>query len=164
MLIFRLTMKTYLSPQLHVYPFMAQPVHLHTFIAINRLNLPVNVSSVLHVHRCICSSLYLFSLFLLFRHNMHIDLSTHLWVPIPTDPPENKFTCLLSCFSFAQELPTYLSSPLLVYLPIAIPVRDPTCSFSFRLIVKIYPSTFPLFYMSTHVPAHQYTCSVYFSA
>ncbi len=33
---------------------------------------------------------------------------------------------------------------------------------SFRLTVKIYPSTFPLFYMSTDVPFHQYTCSVYF--
>ena len=33
---------------------------------------------------------------------------------------------------------------------------------SFRLTVKIYPSTFPLFYMSTDVPVHQYTCSVYF--
>ena len=33
---------------------------------------------------------------------------------------------------------------------------------SFRLSVKIYPSTFPLFYMSTDVPVHQYTCSVQF--
>ena len=33
---------------------------------------------------------------------------------------------------------------------------------SFRLTVKIYPSTFPLFYMSTDVSVHQYTCSVYF--
>ena len=33
---------------------------------------------------------------------------------------------------------------------------------SFRLTVKIYPSTFALFYMSTDAPVHQYTCSVYF--
>ena len=33
---------------------------------------------------------------------------------------------------------------------------------SFRLTVKIYPSTVLLFYMSTYVPVHQYTCSVYF--
>ena len=33
---------------------------------------------------------------------------------------------------------------------------------SFRLTVKIYPSTFLLFYMSTDVPVHQYTCSLYF--
>ena len=33
--------------------------------------------------------------------------------------------------------------------------------FSFRLTVKIYPSTVILFYMSTDVPV-QYTCSVYF--
>ena len=86
MLLFRLTIKTYLSPQLLVYllifvPFMVLPVHFDTFIPINRLDRPVNVSTVLHVHRCTCSSLYLFSLFILFRHNMHNELSTHLWVP-----------------------------------------------------------------------------------
>ena len=52
-----------------------------------------------------------------------------------------------------------------MYLPIAVPVHDPTCSFcrlSFQLTVKIYPSTFILFYMYTDVPVHHYTCSVYF--
>ena len=35
--------------------------------------------------------------------------------------------------------------------------------FTFILItVKIYPSTFLLFYMSTYVPVHHYICSVYF--
>ena len=33
---------------------------------------------------------------------------------------------------------------------------------SFRLTAKIYPSTFLLLYMSTDVPVHQYTCSIYF--
>ena len=33
---------------------------------------------------------------------------------------------------------------------------------SFRLTIKIYLSTFLLSYMSTDVPIHQYTCSVYF--
>ena len=33
---------------------------------------------------------------------------------------------------------------------------------SFRLTVKIYSSTVLLFCMSTDVPVHQYTCSVYF--
>ena len=33
---------------------------------------------------------------------------------------------------------------------------------SFRLTVKIYPPTVLLFYMSTDVPVHHYTCSVYF--
>ncbi len=32
----------------------------------------------------------------------------------------------------------------------------------FLITVKIYPSTFLLFYMSKDVPVHQYTCSVYF--
>ena len=33
---------------------------------------------------------------------------------------------------------------------------------SFRLTGQIYPSTVILFYMSTDLPVHQYTCSVYF--
>ena len=33
---------------------------------------------------------------------------------------------------------------------------------SFRLTVKIYSSTFLLFYMSTDVPVHHYNCAVYF--
>ena len=61
---------------------------------------------------------------------------------------------------------TYLSPQLLVYLPIIICTRSWPYLFifilSFRLTVKIYPSTFPLFYMSTDVPVHQYACSVYF--
>ena len=32
----------------------------------------------------------------------------------------------------------------------------------FQLTIKIYLSTFPLFYMSTDIPVHHYTCSVYF--
>ena len=51
-----------------------------------------------------------------------------------------------------KDLPVhfmYLSPQLLVYLPIDVPVQDPTCSFSdsFQLTVKICPSTFLLFYM-----------------
>ena len=79
---------------------MVLPVHFHTFISINRLDLPINVSTVLHVHRRTCSSLYLFGLFLICRHYLHNDLSTHILGYLQTDPPENKFTCLPSCFSF----------------------------------------------------------------
>ena len=43
--------------------------------------------------------------------------------------------------------------------------RSWPCLFIFTFIlitVKIYPSSFLLFYMSTYVPVHHYTCSVYF--
>ena len=86
-------------------PFMALPVHFHTFILINRLDLPINVSKGLpvttttcvHAHRCTRSWPYVFIFRLLFR-----------------------------------------------------------------LTIKIYPLTVLLFYMSTDVPVHQYTCSVCF--
>ena len=60
---------------------------------------------------------------------------------------------------------TYLSPQLLVYLPIDVPVHDPTCSYFdkvFLITIKIYPSTFLLFYMSTDVPVHHDTSTVYF--
>ena len=71
MLFLCLRTKTYLSSQLLVYLTIyvpvhdpaGLPVHFHTFIQINRYDIPVNVSTVLHVHRRTCSSVYLFSLF-----------------------------------------------------------------------------------------------------
>ena len=75
-------------------------VFIFRLIPINRSDLPVHGSTVLHVQRCTCSSVYLFSLLLLFRHNLHNDLSTHLLGYLPTDPPENIFACLHSCFSY----------------------------------------------------------------
>ena len=49
-------------------------------------------------------------------------------------------------------------------MPIDVPVHDPVFIFrlSFRLTVKIYPFMVLLFYMSTDVSVHQYTCSVCF--
>ena len=101
MLLLWLRRKTYLSPQLLVYLPFYVPVHDPSCsFSYFHSNLPVNVSTVLHVHRLTCSSIYLFSLFLLFLHILRSDLSTHLLGYLPTDPPENKFTCLPSCFSF----------------------------------------------------------------
>ena len=85
----------YLCTCTGMYPFMTLPIHVHTVILINRLDLPVNGSTALHVHRYTCSSVYLFSLFLLFRHNIYSYLSTHLLGYVQTDPhasplPKNK--------------------------------------------------------------------------
>ena len=132
MLLFHLTIKTYLSTChhnylctcLYLYPFMAVPVHFHTFIPINHFDLPVNVSTVLHVYiyRFTCSSLYLFSLFLPFWHNMHNGLSTHLLGYLPTDPPKNKFTCYLH----ASPLPKNKDLPVITTT--CVPAYICTCS------------------------------------
>ena len=101
---------------------MTLPVHVHTVIPINHLDLPVNISTALHVHRYICSSVYLFSLFLHFRHNMHSYLSTHLLGYVHTDPhasPLPKLTCPLTDPS--------------IYPPIMF-----ILILSFRLTTKIY--------------------------
>ena len=46
-----------------------------------------------------------------------------------------------------------------------LPVSTTTLRVHFQtfilITIKIYPSTFLLFYMSTEVPVHHYTCSVY---
>ena len=95
---------------------------------------------------------------------MHNDLSAHLWVPTHRST-RNIF---LPVYPHASPLPknkdlhvttttcvhAHICTRSLPYLFIFI--------LSFRLTVTIYPSTFPLFYMSTDVPFHQYTCSVYF--
>ena len=128
----------------YFYPFMVLPVHFDTFILINRLDLPVNVSTVQHVHRCTCSSLYCSAcpqmyLFItipvqfissFFQHNMHNDLSTHLWVPTRRSARKSiyRFTLMLL---LCLRTKNYLSPQLLVYLPIYVPVHDPTCSFSY---------------------------------
>ena len=128
-------------------------------------DVPVCHYTVLHVHRCTYSSLYLFSLFLLFQHNMHNDLSTHLWVP--TRRSTRKYN--LPVYTDASPLPKNKELP--VTTTTFVPAHRCTrswpylfiCILSFRSTVKNYPSTFPLFYMSTDVPFHQYTCSVLFS-
>ena len=126
------------------------------------LSFRLTVKTFLHVHRCTCSSVYLFSLFLLFRHNMHNDLLTHLLGYLHTDPPENTFSLFTIMLLFRlKDLPVSTTTC----------VPDHRCTrswpnlfiFTFILItVKIYPSTFLLFYMSTYVPVHHYICSVYF--
>ena len=91
---------------------------------------------------------------------MHNDLSTRLLGYLHTDPPENTFPLFTIMLLFRLSIKTYLSPQLFVYLPIDVPYL---LIFIFILItVKIYPSTFLLFYMSTYVPVRQYTCSVYF--
>ena len=121
-----------------MYQFMTIPVHVHTVIPINHLDLPINVATALHVHRCTCSSVYLFSVFLHFRQNMHIYLSTNL---------------------LEINLPVYLHTSLLSsnkYLPVTtntcVPAHRCTLSWPylfifilyFRLNAKIHPSTFQL--------------------
>ena len=126
MLFFRLTTKTYLSPQQHVYMHLDVPVHdptchVHTVIPINRLDLPVKVSTAVRVNRCTSSSVYLFCLFLHFRHNMHSYLSTHVLGYVP------QILMLFLCL----RTNTYLSPQLLVYLPLNVPDHDSAISFSY---------------------------------
>ena len=124
---------------------MTLPVH---FILSFRLTVKIYPSTFLHVHKCICSSVYLFSLFLLFRHNMHNDLSTHLLGYLHTDPPENTFSVFAIMLFFGLTTKTYLSPQLFVYLPINVPVHDPTCSFSLSFWWPLR-STHQHFYCST---------------
>ena len=140
---------------------MTLRVHFHTFIPINRWDLPVHVSTALHVRRRTWLSVYLHSLFLPFWHNMHNYLSTHLLWYVHTDPPENKSTC-----SSALPKNKYLTVTTTTCVHVHRCTRSGPYVFifilSFQLTVKIYPSTVLLFYMSTDIPVHQYTCSAYF--
>ena len=89
-------------------------------------------------------------------------LTFQLPTGVPTNrTPENVFTCLPSCFSFVKpQRPTCHH----IYLHRCTHSGPYAFIFilSFQLTIKIYPSTVILFYMSTDIPVHQYTCSVYF--
>ena len=77
------------------YPFI--------FILSFRLTTKIYPSTVILFYMStdvLVPSVYLFNLFLIFLHILCNDLSTDLLGYLPTDPPENKFTCLPSCFSF----------------------------------------------------------------
>ena len=144
MLLFRLTIKTYLSPQLLLYLPIDISVHdsmcsFHTYIPINGWDLPVNVSTALHVRRRTWLSVYLLSLFLPFWHNMHNFLSTHLLGYVHTNPPGNKSGYLL-----CLRTKTYLSPQLHAYLPLNVPVHDPTCLFWLFHSDKPFVLTCPL--------------------
>ena len=144
-----------------MYPFMTLRVHFHTFIPINRWDLPVNVSTALHVRRRTWLTVYLLSLFLPFWYNMHNYLSTHLLGYVHTDSPENISTCL-------SPLPKNKNLPVTT---ICVPALKCTRSWPYLFIftllfawltAKIYPSTFLQLYMSTYISIHQYTCLFYF--
>ena len=155
---------------------MALPVHFHTFIPINRLDLPINASTVLHVHRCTWSSLYCSAC-----------PQMYLFITIPVQL-YSSFSAQHAQWPFKSSLDTYTQIHPKISVPVYphasplpktndLPVSTTTCVpahsctrswpylfifiLSFRLTVKIYSSTFPLFHMSTDVPVNRYTCSVY---
>ena len=119
MLLFRLTIKTYLSPQLFLYLPKDVPVHG-----------PICSFSYFHSdepfrstrQRFYCSTCPQMYLFITILFCISTDVPDHLYTCsvyffffgitctmtfqlisgyLTTDPPENKFTCLPSCFSFA---------------------------------------------------------------
>ena len=141
----------------YMYPFMALPVHVHTFIPINRRDLPANISTALHVHRDAPVHQYTCSVYVfLFGITCTVTFPLICW---------SMYTQILMRF-LCLRTKTYLSPQLLVYLPWNVTIHGPTCSFSYfysiRLKAKICPSTFLLLYMSTDISVHHYTCTVYF--
>ena len=127
-LLFRLAAKIcsspfYLSPQLLVYMPRTLPVHFHTFIHINRKDLPVHSSTVLHVHICTCS-VYFF--FFVITYTMTFQLI--YWGTYTQIHPKINLPVYLhaSLSSNHKDLPV---TQLLVYMPIYVPVHNSTCSF-----------------------------------
>ena len=103
-----MTFQRHLLGYIPTDPSKKQTVYLHASLLSNHKDLPVTtatsipLSSTRQRFYCsLCPQMYLFiTKPLLFRHTLHNDLSTDLLGCLPTDPPEYKFTCLPSCFSF----------------------------------------------------------------
>ena len=114
---------------------------------------PINVSIALHVHRYSRLSVCLLSLSLPFLHNfMHNYLSTHLLGYIHTDLPENKPDYLhASLSSNHKDLPVTTNTCVYAYGCTRASPSLLIFILSFRLTVRIYPSTF--------LHLHRCTCS-----
>ena len=160
-----------------MYPFMTLPVHFHTVVLITVKIYPSTfllfyMSTDVPVHHYNCAVYFFF-------FGITCTITFQLIYP--------KITCTMT-FQLVYW-GTYKQIHLKINLPVYrhaslssnhkdLPVTTTTCVYvhwstrsgpyafifrlSFRLTIKIYPSTVLLFYMSTDVPVHQYTCSVCF--
>ena len=169
MLLFRLTTKTYLSPQLLEYLPIDVPIHnlhghFHTVFLITIKIYPSTfllfcMSTDVPVHHYTCSVYFLF-----FGITCTMSFQLVYWGTYTHIHPKRNVPVYPHAFLWSNKK----------YLPVStttsVPAHRCTRSWpylfisilSFRLTVKNYPSTVPLFYMSTDVPVHQYTCSIYF--
>ena len=147
-----------------MYPFMTLPVHFHTVFLITVKIYPSTflqffMSTDVPVHHYNCAvHLFFFGIACTMTFQLvywstytqiypKLNLPAYLHVSLPSnhkDLPVATTTCV----------PTHSYTRSWPYLFIF--------RLSFRLTVKIYPSTFLLFYMYIDVPVHHYTSSVYF--
>ena len=147
-----------------MYPFITLCVHFHTVFLITVKIYPSTfllfyMSTDVPVHHYTCS-VY----FLLFGITCKMTFQLIYWGTYKQNHLKIGLPVYLhaSLSSNHKDLPVTTTTCVHVhrctrsgpYAFIFIP--------SFRLTVQIYPSTVILFYMSTDVPVHQYTCSVYF--
>ena len=147
-----------------MYPFMTLPVHCNTVFLISVKLDPSTVllfyiSADLPVHQNTCSVYFSF-----FGISYAKTFQLIYWSNYPQIHPKIN----VPVYPHASLLSNHKDLP--VTTTVSIPAKRCTHSWpylfifilSFRLTVKNYPSTFPLFYMSTDVPFHQCTCSVHF--
>ena len=145
-----------------MYLFMTVPVYFNTVFLITSKIYPSTfllfyMSTDVPVHHYNCAVYFFF-----FGITCTVTFSTHLPGHLHTDPPKIYVYLHPSLLSNHNDLPVTTTT--------CVPAHSCTCSWpylfifilSFRFIVKIYPSTFILFYIYTDVPVHHYTCSVYF--
>ena len=144
-----------------MYPFMTLPVHFHTVFLITVKIYPSTflmfyMSTDVPVHHCNCAVYFLFfgiTCTTTFQFGYwgtytqihpRLNLPVYLHASLPSnhkDLPVSTTTCV-PAHRCTRSLPS-------VFIFIL-----------FLITVKIYPSTFLLFYMFTHV--HHYNCSVFF--
>ena len=79
---------------------------------------------------------------------------------LPADPPENTIYLFTLMLLLCLRTKNYLSPQLLLYLPIDVPVHDPTCSFAYfhsdqplrTTRQRFHCSTCPQTYLFTSTP------------
>ena len=147
-----------------MYPFMTLPVHFHTVFLITVKIYPSTfllfyMSTDVPVHHYTCSVYFFFFGITCTMTFQLIYWGTYKQIHLKINLPVYLHASLSSNH---KDLPVTTTTCVHVH---RCTRSGPYVLFfilSFRLTVKIYPSTVILFYMSTDVPVHQYTCSCWY--
>ena len=146
-----------------MYLFMTVPVHFQTFILITvkiyrSTFLLFYMSTDVPVHHYTCSVYFFFFSITCTMTFQLIYWGTYTQIHLKINLPVYLHASLSSNH---KDLPDSTTT----CVPAHRCARSWPCLFIFivfLITVKIYPSAFLLFYMSTDVPVHHYNCAVYF--
>ena len=133
-------------------------LYFHSDSPLRSTRQPFSMSTYVPVRQCTCSVYFFF-----FGITCTMTFQLIYWGTYTQVHPKIDLPVYLHASLSSNHKDPHVSTTTCVPAHTCTRSRPYLLIFTFILItVKIYPSTFLLFYMSTYVPVHHYTCSVYF--